>query len=349
VAETLQLLADGAVAGDGDPGFRPVYGFLSHQTTQPSDDPEPAPPLPPPEGDAGSGTSIVVIDTGLDDAWPWRAAVDLVGRETDPLDGLAPDPAGQRGPFLGRAAGHATFIAGVIAQVAPGARLTVLRAANTEGQVDERGLAARLRAVASTGPDLIVLSCGGYAIRLGSFGTPGGAGEPWLQPLLLRRAIDRVLANGAGTVVVCSAGNSDSIDRCFPAAFAVGRDAVVSVAALEAGGRRYCHSNYGDWVRASAIGARVRSTYVGGREHPANDPDGFADTFTAGSFAEWSGTSFAAPGVAARIAVLLSAMRAQLGPSVTARQAWAVLEATSRAAVDWGCGKEVPVTGLAHG
>jgi hypothetical protein len=102
-------------------------------------------------------------------------------------------------------------------------------------------------------------------------------------------------------------------------------------------------------VKASAIGARVHSTYVAGREHPDNDPDGLPDVFGSGSFAEWSGTSFAAPGVAARIAVLLSALRAQISPSVTARQAWGVLEATSRPAVDWGCGTEIALAGLAHG
>jgi hypothetical protein len=335
---------------DEEASPRPVYGFLTHQTTQPSDDPEPAPPVPRPTGAAGADTTIVVIDTGLDPAWPWLGSAKVLPSEADPLATLlAPRQDGAGRAYLGWAAGHATFIAGVLQQVAPGAQLRVLRAANTEGYVDEDSLALRLRAVAAAGPDLVVLSCGGYAVKLGSFGTAGTGKPQWLEPLLLRRAVRAVADNAAGTVVVCSAGNSDSIDPCFPAAFAPQFDGVVSVAALEPGGRRYCYSNYGDWVKASALGARLRSTFVGGPEHPGNDPDGHPDDFAPGSFAEWSGTSFAAPVVAGRVAVVLSALRAQFGPTVTARQAWAQLAATSSPARDQGCGAEIAVSGLAHG
>ena len=63
---------------------------------------------------------------------------------------------------------------------------------------------------------------------------------------------------------------------------------MVAVAAHD--GRRICNwSNTGPWVTLAAPGADVLSTYV----HHETFPDGWA---------RWSGTSFAAPFVAAAIA-----------------------------------------------
>ena len=120
-----------------------------------------------------------------------------------------------------------------------------------------------------------------------------------------------------GVTVVCSAGNDATARPMFPAAFAPWADGnggipatadcvpIVSVGALNPNGTDALFSNAGPWVRAYAPGAAVMSTlpptFQGGLEPAARseayqrvresiDPDDFT-----GSFAVWSGTSFAAP------------------------------------------------------
>jgi subtilisin family serine protease len=109
----------------------------------------------------------------------------------------------------------------------------------------------------------------------------------------------------------------------FPAAFAPWADGkggvpaaqtvvpVVSVGALNPNGTDALFSNAGPWVRAYAPGASVMSTlpgFQGGLEPSARteayqrvretiDPDDYT-----GTFALWSGTSFAAPLFAGRVA-----------------------------------------------
>ena len=89
---------------------------------------------------------------------------------------------------------------------------------------------------------------------------------------------------------------------------------MVSVGALNPNGTDALFSNAGPWVRAYAPGASVMSTlpqFQGGLEPAARteayqrvresiDPDDFT-----GTFALWSGTSFAAPLFAGRVATRL--------------------------------------------
>jgi subtilisin family serine protease len=126
-----------------------------------------------------------------------------------------------------------------------------------------------------------------------------------------------------GTVVVCSAGNDGTSRPMFPAALWEWSDGTgpvhktgeivrpVSAGALNPNGTDALFSNAGPWVRCHAPGAAVMSTmppFEGGlppasestaygRKREAIDPDDFT-----GQFAVWSGTSFAAPVIAGRIA-----------------------------------------------
>ena len=80
---------------------------------------------------------------------------------------------------------------------------------------------------------------------------------------------------------------------------------LLGVAALD-GNDRAWFSNYGWWVDACAQGVDIASTHVwfDGPRPPSGggaDPDRFE------GFATWSGTSFAAPAVAGRIAGLAAA------------------------------------------
>jgi subtilisin family serine protease len=130
-----------------------------------------------------------------------------------------------------------------------------------------------------------------------------------------------------GVPVVAAAGNYSTRRRFFPAAFSLEPSPVpvISVGALNPNGSKALFSDGGDWVRAWAAGAAVVSTYpddVNGSltaqvkvdpqpggvppqrgrpdEREALDPDDFR-----GGFATWSGTSFAAPLIAAQIAARL--------------------------------------------
>jgi hypothetical protein len=111
-------------------------------------------------------------------------------------------------------------------------------------------------------------------------------------PAILSYALGRLLT-GVDRVVVAAAGNEGTVDEPYwPAAFA-GTDLpwagqVLAVAAHD--GSSVCDwSNTGDWVSLAAPGSDITSTYVTQGE------------FTSG-VARWSGTSFAAPRVAAAIA-----------------------------------------------
>lgn len=327
----------------------PVLGFVSHQRVKTSDDPESTGPLPSPiRSRRGAGSVVHVLDTGLADDFGWRTTslAPASVADVDPLEGsLAPG-------FLGRAAGHGTFVASLCHQVAPGARVVVHRVAGTEGFVDELTLAERLNTIGrqDDAPDVVVLAFGGYSVKLGSFGTTG-KGDSWLRPLVLRAAVLDLLARCPDTIVVASAGNNDSTDPCFPAAFSADPEfdgRVVAVAALDASGYRWAYSNYGSWVSASTIGVRLRGPYVAGREHPSNEPDGSPETFVAPAFATWSGTSFAAPLVAGRIVEMQTALAAELGRSVPATEAWQVLRAASKPQREGRCGVHVLVDGVAY-
>jgi thermitase len=173
--------------------------------------------------------------------------------------------------------GHANFIAGVIAQRTPDAKIRIIKVLDTFGVCTEADLVSALDGLDATIP-LINLSLGGYTVD----GTP---------PIALRDSLDALLATG-DRIVAAAAGNDGLRDQPFwPAAFAGSAETwhgrVVAVAAHD--GQHLCSwSNLGDWVTLAAPGSAVTSTYV---RH---------DEFSNG-WAQWSGTSFATPYVLAAI------------------------------------------------
>ena len=198
------------------------------------------------------------------------------GPPADPDRDTADDDSDDR---LDRVDGHGTFIAGVIGKLVPGATVDVVRLFAGNGIADEWNLRDRLIEVAaqSPAPHLVVLSLSGYSGPLGALALADGI-----------RAVQQ-----GGTVVVASAGNDASCRPTIPASLL----GVVSVGGIGPAGPAP-FSNYGPWVRACAPAVDLVSTFFDGLS-PANPALSDLDDFK--GWARWSGTSFAAPAVAAAL------------------------------------------------
>lgn len=233
---------------------------------------------------AGSGVVVAVIDTGQAEqsmklAWV-RDHVDVGPDDRDVLD-VDGDQT------LDFQAGHGTFVAGLIAQVAPGAKVLARKAIDTWGVTDDIAVADAVSRALSEGAHIVNLSLGGY--------TMDDAPPLALAALLGEKESRHEVA------FVAAAGN-DAVDRRFyPAALPT----VIGVAALGTRRRRAAFSNFGPWVDASAEGERLLSTFVRGTVLTDSDGDGSRDVFKQ-PYAHWSGTSFAAPQVSAAIAARMS-------------------------------------------
>ncbi|HEU4386634.1 MAG TPA: S8 family serine peptidase, partial [Blastocatellia bacterium] len=130
----------------------------------------------------GAGTTVAVIDTGIDRTHPvlanhlWiddRDHGDLPGNQIDDdMDGLVDDAygwdlvSGDNDPNEGpdspatTVAGHGTFIAGLITMVAPDCRIMPVRAFSPQGESDEFTVAEAIKWATDHGADVINMSFG---------------------------------------------------------------------------------------------------------------------------------------------------------------------------------------------
>ncbi|GAB3594289.1 hypothetical protein GCM10027446_17930 [Angustibacter peucedani] len=278
----------------------------------PATEPQLAATLPLPQGalPAGSTAHLAVLDTGVAaPTHPFFSAM-LLGQDGTDVDMLDEDS----NSYLDTEAGHGTFICGVVQRVAPGLGMEQRKVLNSSGFGDDLTVAL---GVAETTAPVLNLSLGGYT-------------RHDRRPRALEAALD---ALDPSRVVVAAAGNNGRRRQFWPAAF----PRVVAVAAYDSRtGEPAAFSNYGPWVDVCAPGVDLHSSYVDGRRGP--DPDD--GQFT--GWATWSGTSFAAPVVAAEIA-----HRASLSPGRTAAQVAADLLAELGALPRDGYGRRfVPRTEL---
>jgi subtilisin family serine protease len=240
----------------------------------------------------GNHPRITVLDTGLaqgahvpDLLGSLQASARITGDSDQPDSNLV-DTAGtmfSQDTWLDPVAGHGTFIAGLVEQLAPGCQIRVEHVISGLGDAIESDVIERILAVASLPPnkrpEILSLSFGGAALA---------------QAPALRSAIAK--AQLEGIVVVASAGNSGACEPQYPAAY----DGVIAVGAVGPDGPTPW-TNYGEWVDACAPGADLVSAFFtkfDGPEPRINtfDPDHFE------GWATWSGTSFAAPVVVAALA-----------------------------------------------
>jgi len=252
--------------------------------------PQPAdPPAGPPQfGDGrGNPANVAIIDTGRADQIRTDGWLQGVSGDIDPLDRF-PLPSGDG--YLDLAAGHGTFVAGIVRQVAPRARVTVYRAIDSDGIGTEVTVAREMiRAVKEGQAQIINLSLCCQT-------------HDDLPPIAIKAALEVIgeweREHGREVLIVAAAGNYGDSRPSWPAAFR----RVVSVAGLAPDMRPAPWSSRGFWVTCSAIGQGVRSTYVEGRESPLLDPD--PRNFGPDAWGVWSGTSFTAPQITGALARL---------------------------------------------
>lgn len=263
---------------------------------------------------ASSGNpSIVVLDTGLAGGEE-NGAVNADGQRPTLLAAAGSPPriagtaehpdvpirsvGGQMIPadgYLDPVAGHGTFIAGIIEQLAPGCTIRVEHVIAPLGDGRELDIVEKLLAEArrpSAVPDIISMSFGGPV---------------WEQAPALRAAIAE--AHLKGIVLVASAGNDGVCEPQYPGAY----DSVVAVGAVGPDGPPPW-TNYGEWVDACAPGVDLVSSFFATFDGAfpmmnATDIDRFAE------WACWSGTSFSTPVVVAALA------REMVAGPCTAKQA----------------------------
>ncbi|MDO0909990.1 S8/S53 family peptidase [Streptomyces sp. DT2A-34] len=333
VARALRALR----ATEGRAGRRLVsrnhlVGITGQVNSCPGDEPAPAPladgtnPAPAEGGhDPDTAVGVLVIDTGL--MHDYRAFPLLAHTEGDAqlqeCDGQG---------ILQQYVGHGTFIAGLVAAVAPNTDVTVRNTLNDAGAILESEFGEKLFEAVDAGgwPDILSLSAGTANGR-----TDGLLGvEAFMQEL-----------RGQRTLLVAAAGNNGSATPFWPAAYADQpdyQDVVLSVGALRQDGEfGACFSNHGGWVQVYAPGERLTSVLTGFDapvpyvyQHSTYDACryGFGYSCTCQSpphtgvlseqggttkpdqvmfegLAHWSGTSFATPLVAGMIAAHMTAQQ----------------------------------------
>lgn len=215
----------------------------------------------------GQGVKVAVLDTGVDTNHPdLKANLDLA-EAWNFIDG---------NNNVTDTDGHGTMTTGIIAAiannslgiagVAPNVTILPLKILSSQGgsfiNVDQ----AILYAV-QHGARVISMSFGGQPGRLGI------ATETAIQS-----------AYSSGVVLVAAAGNSNSSQPFYPAAYSQ----VIAVSAVSLLNQKSGYSNFGSYIELAAPGDSIWSTYLGGR------------------YAYGSGTSFAAPFVTAVVALMLS-------------------------------------------
>ena len=225
----------------------------------------------------GEGALVAVLDTGLHLAHPAFA-----GRLAAGLDVVGDDVTAQdEGPGFGW--GHGTHVGGIVAHMAPKAKILPVRVLDANGRGNTFTLAYAIIWAADQGADVINLS----------LGADGGS-----------RALEDAVAyaHAQGAVVVAAAGNEGTATLQYPAGFA----GVISVAAVDSANRKAAFSNYGDWVDLAAPGVGITSTvpFTAGTV-VSGTAVGASPSAGSPGYAAWSGSSMSTAFVSGAAALLV--------------------------------------------
>ncbi len=175
----------------------------------------------------GANLIIAVLDTGVNASHSDLTSKLLAGYNVISNSANANDDSG-----------HGTFVAGLLAQVAPAARIMPIKVLDNTGRGTVADAADGLRYAADRGAKIINVSLGVYN-----------------DSKTLKDAVS--YAQKKGAMVVASAGNDNTNQVRYPAAYSE----VVAVAATDQLKQKASFSNYGKEVTLSAPGVQLYSTY----------------------------------------------------------------------------------------
>ena len=186
----------------------------------------------------GAGVVIAVLDTGATFNHPALANHYIQGYNAlCPANPPQDIPDGKNNNDTG----HGTMIAGIIARLAPGAKIMPVRVLNGDGVGTVLSVAEGIDYAVSHGANIINLSLGSIK--------PSQA---------LSEAVEE--ANEAGVLIVCAAGNGGSSHPYYPAAY----DGVLAVSSVDPLNRKSSFANYGSYISVVAPGNSIRSAYWNG-------------------------------------------------------------------------------------
>ena len=220
----------------------------------------------------GAGVTVAIIDTGIQTDHPFFSTTqvltgyDFIDDDFTPDD--TPDGADSDGDGIpNEAVGHGTHVAGIVHTVAPKAKLMPLRVLDGDGGGNLFVIAEAIVYAAENGADVISLSLGSV-----------------FESDVLEEAVD-VAVEEYGVVIVAAAGNSNTTQPHYPAAFG---NKVLAVTSIDQNSVKASAASYGCWVDIAAPGESIFSSFP---------TDGYA---------WWSGTSMATPFIAGQAALLKS-------------------------------------------
>ncbi len=183
----------------------------------------------------GGGVTVAVVDTGIDFGHPSLKQA-FTGRDFVDNDNDASEVPG------GVAYGHGSMVAGIVALVAPHARIMGVRAFDANGMGKVSDVANGIRYAAKKGADVIHMSFG-----VGTGSSP------------IRAAV--AFAYRKGAIMIVSTGNNNTSIAQYPAS----DERVMAVAATDQHDIKADFSDYGDYIDVCAPGVGIYSTYPGGR------------------------------------------------------------------------------------
>lgn len=183
----------------------------------------------------GSPVIVAVLDTGVLRSHPALQGRLLPGYNA--FTGTNDDSELADGVH-NRGVGHGTMVAGVIARLAPDAKILPIRVLNGDGVGSLLTITKGIQFALAQGARIINLSCG--------IGRSSGALEDVFEDLLEDDAL-----------LIASAGNENLSTGPFPAA----AEHVIAVAAIESDRKKSTYSNYGSWVDVVAPGTGMESAW----------------------------------------------------------------------------------------